>query len=74
MNELQQSAVERAFRTACVAWVNGTASELPNPAKYGISEELGCELAAEAVRQDAEQAASWYDEAAYAYDAVMRIA
>ena len=90
MNELQRLAeaelvwlelgAELAYGDKCEAFVEGQIAELPDPGEYGLSEAAGCEVAAEtaravfARREEAALAANWYDEAAAAYEQVLKIA
>lgn len=65
---------ELAYEDECRDWLQGRQDEVPDPALHGLSEEHGAKLAAAVVRADAERTAAWYDEAAAAYESVLKVA
>jgi len=84
MNELQQLAVaelvwvelalELAYAAECEAFLQGRTDGVPDPAEYGLSEELARTIAVEAHLAEVARTAAWYEEAAAAYEQVSRVA
>lgn len=72
--EIEILGAELSFGAAVADFLLGRTDEAPDARAWGLTEETGGLIAAEVLREDAVQSAVWYDEAATAYEAVLRIA
>jgi hypothetical protein len=74
---LAAAQIEAEFACSVREWLEGATDELPEPSLFGLSDEEGAKLAAETARvlfsqDEASLTASWYDEAALAYEQISK--
>jgi hypothetical protein len=74
---LAAAQIEAEFACSVREWLEGATDELPEPSLFGLSDEEGAKLAAETARvlfsqDEASLTASWYDEAASAYEQISK--